>query len=550
MTTAAVIGRSFEFDLLRLVTQESEDNLIDAIDEAVSAGVLDIPSDRDGDRFRFAHTLLAESLIRQANPRRVRRMHARVAEVLEATHPDALTEIAVHYDAAADDARAFRFALRSGDRAASMYALEDAVGSYSIAVRRAPGAAERLQARLALIDVARIAGQHEAAQAACEAARAELDPADLQAGVRVARRALQLQLLQARNPGDVITEGRLLLERARAIDAVEESILILSSIADAHTRLSQRTEAEHEARVATAEAERLQDDLLIADARLRLGAALIERAPHESLLEFAAARARFAARGNRYGVIRCGINAGIAHARRGESSAAQQAYAEAQRDAEEANIPDLGGLAALNLGVLFQKIGEFDQAHAAYAYAERMFAKVHNEGRRLAAMYNRANLSREQGDAVAAHQVYERVHATASELGIVDIEVGSLAGAGLASLELGNVDQALMARRRATERSAELGGTWYQGRELLEALEVRYLLVTDRATSAERAFDTARALAATIDEGAALWLVAECAPALMRAGRERYNEVIRAAYERAATFGLRPLSARLAAALR
>jgi hypothetical protein len=95
-----------------------------------------------------------------------------------------------------------------------------------------------------------------------------------------------------------------------------------------------------------------------------------------------------------------------------------------------------------------------------------------------------------------------------------------------------------------------LGGTWYQGRELLEALEVRYLLVTDRATSAERVFDTARALAATIDEGAALWLVAECAPALMRAGRERYNEVIRAAYERAATFGLRPLSARLAAALR
>lgn len=550
MTTAAVIGRSFEFDLLRLVTQESEDTLIDAIDEAVAAGVLDIPSDRDGDRFRFAHTLLAESLVRQANPRRVRRMHARVAEVLEATRPDALTEIAVHYDAAADEERAFRFAMRSGDRAASMYALEDAVGSYSIAVRRAPGSAERLQARLALIDVARIAGQHEAAWAACEAARAELAPDDRQAGVRVARRALQLQLLQARSPGDVIAEGRQLLEQARAIDAVEESILILSSIADAHTRLSQRSEAEQEARVATAEAERLQDDLLIADARLRLGAALIERAPHESLVEFAAARARFSARGNRYGVIRCGINAGIAHARRGETNAAQQAYAEAQRDAEEANIPDLGGLAALNLGVLFQKTGEFDQAHVAYAYAERMFAKVHNEGRRLAAMYNRANLSREQGDAVAAHQVYERVHATASELGIVDIEVGSLAGAGLAALELGNVDQALMARRRATERSAELGDTWYQGRELLEALEVRYLLATDRVTSAERAFDSARALAATIDEGAALWLVAECAPALVRAGRERYHEVIRSAYERAATFGLRPLSARLAAALR
>jgi len=550
MTTAAVIGRSFEFDLLREVTQENEDTLIDAIDEAVTAGVLDVPTDRDGDRFRFAHSLLAEALIRQANPRRVRRMHARVALVLESQRPDALTEIAVHYDAAAEDERAFHFAMRSGERAASIYALEDAIGSYSIAVRRAPDGAARLQARLALIDVARIAGQHEAARAACEDARTELDPSDRAAAVRVARRALQLQLLQARNPGDVVIEGRALLEQARSIDAVEESILILSSIADAHTRLSQRVDAELQARIATAEAERLQDVLLIADARLRLGAALIERAPHESLLEFSAARDRFLARGNRYGVIRCDINTGIAHARRGEAEDARRAYENAKRGAEEANIPDLGGLAALNLGVLCQKTGEFEQAHQSYAYAERMFAKVHNEGRRLAAMYNSANLSREQGDAIAAHQMYERVHATATELGIIDIEVGSLAGAGLAALDLGNVDQALLARRRASERSAELGDTWYQGRELLEALEVRFLLATDRVSRAETVFDRARALAATIDEGAALWLVAECTPALVRAGAERYTGMMAEGYERATAIGLRPLAARLAASLR
>ena len=550
MTTAAVIGRSFEFDLLRQVTQESEDTLIDAIDEAVTAGVLDVPTDRDGDRFRFAHSLLAEALIRQANPRRVRRMHARVAQVLEVQRPDALTEIAVHYDAAAEDERAFHYAMRSGDRAASIYALEDAIGSYSIAVRRAPDGAARLQARLALIDVARIAGHHDAARIACDDARAELDPSDRMAAVRVARRALQLQLLQARNPGDVVTEGRVLLEQARSIDAVEESILILSSIADAHTRLSQRVDAELQARIATAEAERLQDVQLIADARLRLGAALIERAPHESLLEFSAARDRFLARGNRYGVLRCDINSGIAHARRGEGDEARRAYEDAKRGAEEANIPDLGGLAALNLGVLFQKTGEFEQAHQSYAYAERMFAKVHNEGRRLAAMYNSANLSREQGDAIAAHQMYERVHATATELGIIDIEVGSLAGAGLAALDLGNDDQALLARRRASERSAELGDTWYQGRELLEALEVRFLLATDRVAKAETVFDRARSLAATIDEGAALWLVAECTPSLVRAGAERYVGMMHEAHERATAIGLRPLAARLAASLR
>jgi len=95
-----------------------------------------------------------------------------------------------------------------------------------------------------------------------------------------------------------------------------------------------------------------------------------------------------------------------------------------------------------------------------------------------------------------------------------------------------------------------LGDTWYQGRELLEALEVRFLLATDRVSRAETVFDRARALAATIDEGAALWLVAECTPALVRAGAERYTGMMAEGYERATAIGLRPLAARLAASLR
>jgi predicted ATPase len=170
MTTAAVIGRTFEFDLLQRATELDEDALIDAIDEAVAVGVLDSAIDRDADRYQFAHTLLADALIRQANPRRIRRLHARVAEVLAAERPDAHTEIAVHFDAAGDDGRAYDFALRSGNRAASIYALEDAIASYEIAVRRAPSETARLEARLALIDVARIAGKLDAASAACDAA--------------------------------------------------------------------------------------------------------------------------------------------------------------------------------------------------------------------------------------------------------------------------------------------------------------------------------------------------------------------------------------------
>lgn len=550
MTTAAIIGRSFSFDLLHQVMEIDEDALIDAIDEAVAVGVLDPSEVRDGERFQFAHTLLAESLVRQANPRRVRRMHARVAEVLSKVRPDALTEIAVHFDAAGEPERAFSFALRSGERAASIYALEDSIASYSIAVRCASTPAERLDARLALIDVARIAGQHGTARAACVEAQRELDGSSELNAVRVARRLLQLQQMLAQNLPGVAQDGKALLARARAIDAAEESVLILSTIADAHTRLSQRDDAERAARAATAEAERLGDDLLVADAKLRLGASLLERAPQEALVELQSARTRFNARGSRYGVTRCLINAGIAASRLGQVADAERSYVKAQRAAEEANFPELIALAALNLGVLRQKIGNFEQSQASYAHAERMFAKVRNEARRLAAMYNSGNLSLEQGDTVAAHQMYERVHQMACDLAIVDIEVGSLAGAGLASLALGNLDQALLARRRATQRSVELGNTWYQGRELLEALEVRYLLATERVTAAVEEFERARALAATIDEWAALWLVGECAPALYRAGQMQYETLIKSAHERAAAFGMRPLAARLFAPTR
>ena len=143
-----------------------------------------------------------------------------------------------------------------------------------------------------------------------------------------------------------------------------------------------------------------------------------------------------------------------------------------------------------------------------------------------------------------------RAHALASELAIVDIEVGALAGAGLSALAMGRLDQSLMSRSRACERSAQLGNRWYQGRELLEALEVRYLLLTDRTAMAVTAFDRAAALAETIDEFAALWLVAECGPLLVRAGQTQYVERVSSAYQRATEYGFRPLAAKLASQTR
>ena len=71
LTVAAVIGREFDIDLAIDAGAGTEDELLDAIDEGVRASVLRPALQRDGDRFAFAHGLLAEVLRDEVNPRRL-----------------------------------------------------------------------------------------------------------------------------------------------------------------------------------------------------------------------------------------------------------------------------------------------------------------------------------------------------------------------------------------------------------------------------------------------------------------------------------------------
>ena len=145
-----------------------EDALLDAIDEGVKAGVIAPVIGGDGEHYAFAHGLLAHALRRAANPRRLQRIQRRVAEVVEKLRPHALTEIAVLYDHGGDAARAYEYALRAGARAAGVYALDDAISAYRIAVRRATGVAERLKAQLSLIDIMRLAGLYGEGELLCD----------------------------------------------------------------------------------------------------------------------------------------------------------------------------------------------------------------------------------------------------------------------------------------------------------------------------------------------------------------------------------------------
>ena len=137
LTTASIIGREFDFRLLIMLSGGvSEDQLLQAIDEAVSVQLIeDVPSQMD--RYQFAHALIQQTLAEDVSPRRRIRLHARIAEALEALYGDDAeshaAELAHHFAEAQTSTgitKLVRYSLLAGEQALAGYAWDEAIAHY------------------------------------------------------------------------------------------------------------------------------------------------------------------------------------------------------------------------------------------------------------------------------------------------------------------------------------------------------------------------------------------------------------------------------------
>ena len=176
--------------------------------------------------------------------------------------------------------------------------------------------------------------------------------------------------------------------------------------------------------------------------------------------------------------------------------------------------------------------------------ARRLFIKLKNELHRVGTVYNMGHLARESGDPTRALELYEEAASAARKLGQLDMEIGALAGAGLAGLELGRRDYAYTAIRNAETMIGERFDWWFQGRELVEALAVCVALDLGRRAEALQRFRTALSHTETRDRYSAAWLTAECAPAIVAAGDKSIWEVLERFRKLAEENGYAPLLAR------
>ncbi len=139
---AAILGREFEFEVLAGASELDEDGLIEALEIAEHAQLIEeVPGRRDV-AFAFAHALIPTTLVEEVHTLRRRRLHRRAAAAVERLRPDDYEALAHHWAAAGDEERALTSCTRAGERALAAYANVEAERYFRAALELAEGAAD------------------------------------------------------------------------------------------------------------------------------------------------------------------------------------------------------------------------------------------------------------------------------------------------------------------------------------------------------------------------------------------------------------------------
>jgi ATP/maltotriose-dependent transcriptional regulator MalT len=294
---AAVIGRSFDFDLLTAVTEGDPDEVAGALRELQDAYFV-LPG-ADAVTYDFRHALIRDALYTDTGLPLRRRLHERVARTaVERGYRDAF--ISAHFEQAGNPGLAYEYAVAAAREAASLSAHGEALELYRRALRNLP-------AQLAPLDraglLAAAAGEAAATDDNAAAAQAYQAAHELVTGagdVRAAaalapRMAAVAHLLGEGLDARVGTLQAALDDLDGVADADLERARLHSAMAAAYLLDDRLDEAITHGELSRAESQRIGDDEAALNAAATLGTVLVfagRMGEGWHLLEDAIARAR------------------------------------------------------------------------------------------------------------------------------------------------------------------------------------------------------------------------------------------------------------------
>jgi tetratricopeptide (TPR) repeat protein/tRNA A-37 threonylcarbamoyl transferase component Bud32 len=137
LTAAGVIGRTFPIDVLQAIVDVSEDEVLDALDEAERAQLVASEPGHRTPRYEFVHELIRTTLASGLSIPRRQRLHLKIADALERlrtasleSHASVLAHHLYQAGAAADVQRTARFLMLAGRRAIAAGAFEETLETF------------------------------------------------------------------------------------------------------------------------------------------------------------------------------------------------------------------------------------------------------------------------------------------------------------------------------------------------------------------------------------------------------------------------------------
>jgi tetratricopeptide (TPR) repeat protein len=140
---AAVIGHSFDFDILREVSGRGEEEAVNALEELIAQGLVeevDASVNEKALKYDFSHERLRSLVYEETSLARLRLLHRRVAEALIGhTRENRILgtlagQIAYHFDKSGNEALAAEYFKLAGDYSRSLYANAQALTHYRMAL--------------------------------------------------------------------------------------------------------------------------------------------------------------------------------------------------------------------------------------------------------------------------------------------------------------------------------------------------------------------------------------------------------------------------------
>ncbi|MEO5678098.1 MAG: AAA family ATPase, partial [Acidimicrobiales bacterium] len=135
LEVGAVLGKTFGLDLAVELAGQDPSQVTVGLDEARGRRILWLEEDHR--TCSFAHDKLREALLGRLSPTERMVLHRRAAERIEAIGPDRVFELAYHFDAADEPARALPYALRAAEVARGRHALDVAALHFRMAQKAA-----------------------------------------------------------------------------------------------------------------------------------------------------------------------------------------------------------------------------------------------------------------------------------------------------------------------------------------------------------------------------------------------------------------------------